>query len=302
MAKAYRYLEPRILDKITRLELRAKLVVEGFVAGMHRSPYRGASVEFAQHREYAPGDDLRFLDWKVFARTDRFYVKEFEEETNLRAVLFLDQSRSMEYASEGRVTKFEYAATLSASLAYLLQRQADAVGLELFAEKLETSLPPQNSRAHLGDIFKALEEAAPTGGTALGRALSAVGDRIHRKGVFILVSDLFDDVDSVLRGLKLLRHRNQDVLVFHVMDPDEVEFPFHRMTLFEGLEGLDKLLVDPRALREAYLAEVRSFQEKVRRGCLRLGVDYQRILTNQPLDVALSAWLAARADRLRRRK
>ncbi len=302
MAKAYRYLEPRILDKITRLELRAKLVVEGFVAGMHRSPYRGASVEFAQHREYAPGDDLRFLDWKVFARTDRFYVKEFEEETNLRALLFLDQSRSMEYGSPGRVSKFDYSATLAASLAYLLQRQADAVGLELFSEKLETSLPAQNSRAHLGDIFKALEEASPTGGTALGKALAAVGDRLYRKGVFILVSDLFDDVESVLKGLKLLRHRNQDVLVFHVMDPDEVEFPFDRMTLFEGLEGMDKLLVDPRALREAYLAEVRAFQEKVRRGCLGLGIDYQRILTNQPLDVALSAWLAARADRLRRRK
>lgn len=302
MAAPYRYLDPRVLDKVTRLELRARLVVEGFVAGMHRSPYRGTSVEFAEHREYAPGDDLRYLDWKVFGRTDRFFIKEFEEETNLRAVLFLDQSESMSYASEGRVSKFDYGATLAASLAYLLQRQADAVGLELFAQRLVASLPAQNSRAHLGKVFLSLEEARPAGKTHLAAALGAVAEKLHRKGVFIIISDLFDDVGRVLAGLELLRHRKQDVMIFHVMDPDEARFPFERMTLFEGLEELPRLLVDPRALREAYLAEVRAFEERVRRGCLGLGIDYVRVLTDQPLDVALSAWLAARADRLRRRR
>ena len=302
MAGAYRYLEPKIIDKVTRLELRARLVMEGFVAGMHNSPYRGTSVEFAEHREYAPGDDLRYLDWKVYARTDRYYIKEFEEETNLRATLFLDQSESMAYASPGRVSKFDYAATLAASLAYMLQSQADAVGLELFTDKLEKSLPALNSRAHLGKVFLAMEEASPTGRTALGEALKAVSEKLSRKGFFILVSDLFDEVETVLKSLRLLRYNKQDVVIFHVMDPAEVKFPFERMTMFEGMEERPRLLGDPKTPREAYREEARTFEERIRRGCLDLGVDYLRVLTDQPLDVALSAWLAARADRLRRRR
>lgn len=287
------YLDPKVLDAIKKLELRARLVVEGFVSGMHESPYHGFSVEFAQHREYVPGDDIRFVDWKVFAKSDRIYIKEFEEETNLKAHLFLDQSESMAYGEER--TKFDYAATCAASLAFLVQQQSDAVSLTLFDEGITSQLVPSNSRAQLSSIMHRLQEAKPTGKTKVAGILHEMAQRISKKGLVILFSDLFDDVDAILAGLRHLRHRGNDVLVFHVLDHDEVEFPFERMTMFEGLEQMPELLADPKSLRDAYLKEVRAFEQKMRRGCLAMRVDYQRIVTRQHLDVALTTYLAKRA-------
>jgi uncharacterized protein (DUF58 family) len=299
---AKKYLDPKILDKIGRLELRARLVVEGFVSGMHKSPYRGFSVEFAQHREYVPGDDIRFVDWKVYAKSDRVYIKEFEEETNLRAHIFVDQSESMQYAAEGSMSKFDYAATAAASLAYLIQQQQDSVGLNLFTDRVAKHLPASNTRAQLNLIFKSLEEARPSEKTAVGAVLHAFAEKIAKKGLVIVFSDLFDAPESVLSGLRHVRHQGHDLLVFHILDQDEVEFPFERMTLFEGLEQMPDLLVDPKSLREAYLKEINSFQEKIRKGCLAQRAEYSLVTTDQPLDVALSTYLAARAARFKKRK
>lgn len=297
-----KHLDPKVLAKVAKLELRARLVVEGFVSGMHKSPYRGFSVEFAQHREYVPGDDIRYIDWKIFAKSDRIYIKEFEEETNLRAHLFLDQSESMAYGFDGGMSKFDYAATALAALSYLIQQQSDAVGLTLFDEKIAQQIPTSNTRANLANIFKSLASAKPQAKTKIGTVLPELARELGRRGMVIVFSDLFDNADQVLAGLRSLAQRGHDVVVFHILDRDEVEFPFERMTMFEGLESMPELLVDPKSLREAYLAEINGFLEKVRRGCLAQRIDYVRVLTHQPLDVVLSSFLALRASRAKRHK
>ncbi|MBZ0152780.1 MAG: DUF58 domain-containing protein [Planctomycetes bacterium] len=297
------YLDPHVLDKVARLELRARLVVEGFVTGMHKSPYRGFSVEFAQHREYVPGDDLRHLDWKIFAKADRFVVKQYEEETNLRAHLFLDQSESMNYAHDGGMSKFDYAATGCASLAYLIQQQADAVGLTLFDDKIVKQVPPSNTRANLGNLFQALEQAkARQQKTKIGAILHDLSAQFRQRGLVLIFSDLFDAPEEVLKGLREIQSRGHDVVVFHVLDKDEVEFPFERMTLFQGLEQMPELLCDPKSLRDAYLAEIEGFAETMRKGCLGQRIDYVRVVNHMPLDVVLTSYLSARAARAKRRK
>lgn len=297
------YLDPRVLNKVARLELRARLVVEGFVTGMHKSPYRGFSVEFAQHREYVPGDDLRHLDWRIFAKADRFVVKQYEEETNLRAHLFLDQSESMNYGHDGGMAKFDYAATACASLAFLIQQQADAVGLTLFDEKVARQVPPSNTRQGLGNVFQALEQAkARQQQTKVGAVLHELASQLRQRGLVLIFSDLFDQVEEVLKGLREIRSRGHDIVVFHVLDRDEVTFPFERMTLFQGMERLPELLCDPKSLRDAYLAEIEGFAEQIRKGCLSQRIDYVRLVDDQPLDVVLTSYLSARAARSKRRK
>ncbi len=294
------YLDPKVLSKVERLEVRARLVVEGFISGMHKSPYKGFSVEFAQHREYVPGDDVRFVDWKIWGKSDRFYIKEFEEETNLRAWLFVDQSESMAYAHDDGMSKFDYAATGAASLAYLLQQQADAVGLSLFDEKVVRQVPASNTRAGLSNLFQSLQEAKPTQKSKIGGVLTELASSLRKRGVVAVFSDLFDDAEEVLKGIRALGQRGHDVIVFHVFDRDELEFPFERMTLFEGLEQMPELLADPRGLRDAYLAEIRAFQDKIRRGCLAQRADYVELDNGQPLDVVLSSYLSARMARSKR--
>ncbi|MFO1052580.1 MAG: DUF58 domain-containing protein [Planctomycetota bacterium] len=294
------YLDPKVLAKVERLEVRARLVVEGFISGMHKSPYKGFSVEFAQHREYVPGDDVRFVDWKIWGKSDRFYIKEFEEETNLRAWLFVDQSESMAYAHDDGMSKFDYASTAAASLAYLLQQQSDAVGLTLFDEKIVRQVPASNTRNGLSNLVHTLQEARPTQKSKVGSVLTELASSLRKRGVVVVFSDLFDDVDEVLKGIRALGQRGHDVIVFHVFDRDELEFPFERMTLFEGLEQMPELLADPRGLRDAYLAEVRGFQEKVRRGCLAQRADYVELSNAQPLDVVLSSYLSMRMARAKR--
>jgi len=297
------YLDPRILDKVAKLELRARLLVEGFVTGMHKSPYRGFSVEFAQHRDYVPGDDLRHLDWKIFGKADRFFIKQYEEETNLRAHLFLDQSESMNYAHDEGMSKFDYSATACAALAYMIQQQADAVGLTLFDEKVCTQVPPSNTRANLANVFGALEQAdTREQKTKVGTVLHELASQLRQRGLVIVFSDLFDEPEEVLRGLRELRSRNHDIIVFHVFDRDEVEFPFERMTLFEGMEQMPELLCDPKSLREAYRAEIEGFAEEIRKGCLAQRIDYVRVQNDTPLDVILTSYLSARTARAKRRK
>jgi uncharacterized protein (DUF58 family) len=303
MSELTNYLDPTVLNKVAKLELRARLVVEGFVNGMHKSPYRGFSVEFAQHREYVPGDDLRYLDWKIFGKSDRFVIKQFEEETNLRAHLFLDQSESMSYAHEGGMSKFDYAATAVAALAFLIQQQADAVGLTLFDEEICRQVPPSNTRSSLGNLFNNLNQAkASNHKTKVGPVLHDLASQLRQRGLVMVFSDLFDKPEEVIKGLREIAQRGHDVVVFHVLDRDETEFPFERMTLFQGMEQMPELLVDPKSLRDAYLAEIEQFLDAIKKGCRKHRIDYVRVVNNTPLDVVLTSYLTARAARKKRRK
>ncbi|MCE9634293.1 MAG: DUF58 domain-containing protein [Planctomycetes bacterium] len=287
-------IDPSIIGRIAKLELRARLVVEGYVSGLHRSPYRGFSVEFAEHREYAPGDDLRYLDWKVFGKSDRYYVKRYEEETNLLCHLVLDISESMDFGTEG-VRKFDYAATIAASLAHLVVEQSDAAGLVLFDDEVRAVLPPGNSAAHLRHIFDVIEKAKPKGKTELGTVLVRVSEQLRKRGLVVVISDLVGDVEEVLRGLRQLRSRKHDVIVLQVLDPAEIEFPFEQMTMFEGLEGIPEFLADPKSLRASYLARLETFRSRLRAGCLAERIDVVEMSTRTPLDVALTSYLSRRA-------
>ena len=293
-------LDPSVIGKVAKLELRARLVVEGYVSGLHRSPYRGFSVEFAEHREYAPGDDLRYLDWKVFGKSDRYYVKRYEEETNLLCNVVLDISESMDFGTEG-VRKFDYAATIAAALAHLVVEQSDAAGLVLFDDDVRSVLPAGNSTAHLRHIFDTIEKAKPKGKTDVGKVLVRVSEQLRKRGLVVVVSDLVGDVEEVLRGLRQLRSRKHDVIVLQVLDPAEIEFPFEQMTLFEGLEGFDDLLADPKSLRRSYMDRLETFRKRLHAGCLAERIDVVEMSTRTPLDVALTSYLSRRSSMERAR-
>jgi len=294
-----RFLHPETIRRIERLELRARHIVEGFLSGMHRSPYFGQSVEFLQHRQYAFGDDLRDVDWKVWAKQDRFYVKQYEEDTNLRCLLLCDVSASMAYG-RGAMTKYDYACTIAASLAYLLLRQQDAVGCVAFDAVPRTLVPMRTRRNHLDSIIKALDVSAPSEKTEVESVLHEAAQTYPRRGQIVLISDLLADRQGLFRGLKLLRCRGHDVIVFHVMDDDELDFPFNGPTRFEGLESIDTLRCNPRALREGYLSALSEYLHDVRRGCLRARAEYELLRTSQPLDAVLAAFLSRRlANRVR---
>ncbi len=295
MADYRRYLDPKTLNKVAGLELKARLIVEGFVSGQHKSPYKGSSVEFREHREYVPGDDIRFIDWKVYGKSDRYYIKEYEEETNLKAYVVVDTSKSMDFGSDG-ITKLEYAKYVAASLCYLISQQQDASALVLWDDALRKFLPPGNNPLHQKGIFQSLSETEANGKTDVGALFHDIAERVRQKSLIIVLSDLFDDDRrGLMRGLRHMRFKGHDVIVFHVLDRAEIDFPFDRMTLFEGMETDDRLLADPKALRQAYLDEFQAFAHEVESGCLASGMDYVRLATDRPLDVALSSYLAARA-------
>lgn len=295
-AASKRSLSPEVIKRIARLEIRARHIVEGLLSGMHRSPYFGQSVEFLQHRQYTPGDDLRHVDWKVWAKQDRLYVKQYEEDTNLRCCLLVDVSASMSYGS-GPLTKCDYAATSAAALAYLLLRQQDAVGCVAFDERVRETVPFRTSTGHLTTIVRALDSKEPRDKTNLYGILARVAETYSRRAMMVLLSDLLVDLDDTLRGLRLLRQRGHDVLVLHVLDDDELDFPFARPARFEGLETPDHLSCNPRALREGYLEALDRFLSNVRRGCARDGIDYMLIRTSMPLDAALNTFLSHRVRR-----
>lgn len=293
-----RFLHPDAIRRLGRLEIRARHIVEGFMSGMHRSPYFGQSVEFLQHRQYTPGDDLRHVDWKAWAKQDRLYVKQFEEDASLRATLLVDVSGSMEYGS-GPMNKYEYAATAAVSLAYLLLRQHDSVGAIAFDDGIRARTPLRSTQAHLSAIVQTLDASRPRHKTDPGAVLRQIAEAGSRRGLMVVFSDLFGNVESTLRGLRLLRQRGHDVLVLHILDDDELDFPFDGPTRFEGLEAPGYLNCNPRALREGYLAAVNKFVDSLRHGCARDGVDYTLIRTSQPLDAALAAFLSRRLAKRR---
>ncbi len=288
-----RFLHPEAVQKIAHLEVRARHIVEGFLSGAHRSPYFGQSIEFLQHREYAPGDDIRHIDWKVWAKQDRYYIKQYEEETNLRCTLVCDVSGSMRYGS-GPLNKYEYGCTIAASLAYLLLRQQDSVGCVSFDDATRVVVPPRTKRNHLQAIIQALDVSKPHEKTDLFHILRNVAEESPRRGMIVLISDLLAERDGLFRGLRLLKQRGHDVLVFHVLDDDELDFEFSGSTRFEGLETPDNLNCNPRALREGYLEALHAYLDEVRRGCAKHVVDYALLRTSMPLDVALATYLSSR--------
>jgi len=295
-----RYLDPEVLARVEGLHLRARRIVEGYLAGVHRSPYHGFSVEFAEHRLYAAGDDLRYLDWKVFGRTDKLYLKQYEEETNLLCHLLVDTSQSMEYRGPAAPwSKLDCARTAAATLAWLVLKQRDAVGLAVFDDQLRRVLRPTANPSYLGEIGETLEAAGSDRKTRVGDVLHQMTDRLSRRGIVVVLSDLFDDVSSILAGLKHLRHRRHDVVVMQVLDPAELDFPFESAMRFDGLEGLSELRAEPAAVRTAYLEEFGKYLRQLRRGCREQGVDYILLRSDQPLGVVLAAYLSARARHCR---
>ncbi len=298
-----KYLDPKVLNKIRRLDLQARLVVEGFISGMHRSPFHGFSVEFAEHREYSPGDDIKHLDWKVLGRTDRLYIKQYEVETNLRATFLVDVSESMRYGENGRrerMSKYRYSACLAASLALLLLHQQDAVALATFDEELKSLLSHSTSPNHIKTFVHELDVVSLKRKTTLEPICHSLAEKIPRRGMICLISDLFVDADGLIRGLRHFRHRNHEVMVLHVMDEDELTFPFQGNTLFRGLEDTGRVTIEPRALRKGYLEAVNRFCADVKRRCVGNQIDYKLISTADHLDAALLAFLSARAAAVRK--
>jgi uncharacterized protein (DUF58 family) len=287
------HFDPKVLAKLKNLYLRARVVVDGVMVGIHPSRAKGLSSEFEEHREYSPGDDVRHIDWKAYGKFDRYSIKEYRETTNLRAYILLDASSSMSYASDGW-SKFEYGSTLTASLAYLMLKQQDAVGLITFSNRVEKMVPPMATPGHLFAILKELEDRIPRGGTSSGSILQELASSLKRRGFIILISDLLDKPEEVMRGLKQLRSKGNDVMVFQLLDRDELEFPFEQPTLFMDLEEDIKLLTDPHAVRSAYLKSMNSLIEGYRQSCASYFIDYSIFNTSIGLDRALVRYLTWR--------
>lgn len=293
--RRHRHLDAETLAKLAGLQLRFKAVVEGTLAGIHPSPHYGSSVEFAEHKEYALGDDLRHLDWKALARFDRYFVKRFEDETDLKAYMLLDCSGSMEYG--GPLSKLEYGSVLVASLAFFLMRQGDQPGLVAYADKVRRYLPPRAGGGHVTEVLAALEKLEAGGGTDLSHAVTHLTEVTGHRSLVILVSDLFDANEDALRLLRHLRSRRHSVVVFHLLHPDELEFPFREVTLFESMENEQRLLVDPGGIRRAYLAELERFLGRTRGTCEEGEIEYHRVSLDEPLDRVLLKFLSTRRKR-----
>lgn len=291
-----KYLDPLTLAKVRALELQARLIVEGYLSGMHKSPYHGFSVEFAQHREYVPGDDIKHVDWKVFGRTERYFLKQYEEETNLICWLLLDISESMQYRS-GPVSKYDYSCMAAAALAYLILNQQDSVGAVTFDDQIRHFLRPSSQPSHLKEIVKIMNRGASREKTRMAPIFHELAERITRRAIMFVFSDLFDEPADLLAGLKHLRHKRHEVVMFHVLDAAELDFPFQEATLFRGLEQFPELLTDPRSLRQGYLEEVQSFVTELKRGCREQNIDYVPLRTDKNLGVVISSYLAHRLTR-----
>ena len=288
-----KYLDPLILAKIDNMALRARLVVEGYLIGQHKSPYHGFSVEFAEHRAYGSGDEIRHIDWKLYGKTDRYYVKRYEEETNLRSYILLDTSQSMTYGS-GAITKLEYGSYLSAALTHLMLNQRDAMGLVLFDEKIRKFIPPRAAPSHANIIMGALDKIQSANDTQIRPTLDYMAERIKKRGLVILISDLLDDPGQVLMGLNHFRHNKQEMIVFHLLDRQELEFQFGNRTKFRDLETDETITTEPWHIRSAYQELIEMHQRKYRLGCRNQRIDYVPLFTDQPLDLALNEYLNKR--------
>jgi uncharacterized protein (DUF58 family) len=297
VAAPLRYLDAETLAKLQTMALRARVVVDGALSGLHRAPHYGSSVEFAEHKEYSPGDEIRHIDWKAYGKFDKYYVKRFEQESEVRAYLYIDCSGSMGYAGAGRRSKLVVASYLAASIAYLLVRQQDQAGLLAFGGTLRTYIPPRARPQHLADLLSALETLDPTGATDVARALDYLTEVIHRRSMVILLSDLFDDPEAVQKRLRHLRARGHEVVIFHLLDPDELGFPFDGLTVFESMEDERRLLVDARATRRTYLREMESFLARWRQVAVDGNLTYLLVDTSRPLDRVLSEFLVGQEKR-----
>lgn len=289
-----KYLQPEVVAKLSNMELVARLVVEGFITGLHRSPYHGFSVEFAEHRQYMPGDEIKHLDWKIYGRTDRYYVKQFEEETNLKAYIILDASRSMAFASRGHITKLEYASYIAAALAYLMVQQRDAVGLTVFDEKIRSYMPPHATKTYLKEILRQLERLEGSSTTGTAHSLHDIAERIRRRGLVIVLSDLFDRPNEVTTALKHFRHKKNEVIVMQVLDPLERSFAFGSDAVFKDMETAEELTTQPYHIQKSYQEEMRKFIEGYKRECRENNIDYLLLDTSTPFDTALLQYLSKR--------
>jgi uncharacterized protein (DUF58 family) len=296
-ARDLRFLDPSVIARLGTMELKARTVVEGFLSGLHRSPYKGFSVEFAEYRQYLPGDDLSTLDWKVYARSDRHYVKKFEEETNLECHLLLDVSASMAYRGAAAMSKLEYGSVLAASLAYLMNRQRDATGLIAFDDKIVFRTAASARRGHLHTLLVGLERLEAGKRSDVGRPLHQLAEALARRSLVVLISDLLDEPEPIVKGLEHLRFRGNDVMVFQVLDPNELTFPFSGSTRFRDVESAAEITAEPTSIRSAYLGELAKLRQRYDRDLRGSGIDYVQLDTGQPLDFALLAYLAARSRR-----
>jgi uncharacterized protein (DUF58 family) len=295
-----RALDPAVLDRLSGLSLVARTVVEGLMGGQHRSPHRGSSVEFAQHRQYVPGDELKHVDWQIFARSNRLVVKEFVEETNFGCHILVDASESMAFASGPR-SKLDYARWCAAALAFLVIGQRDAAGLVIFDDDVRTKVPPSNGAHQRFEIVQALENAEAHGATGVGEVLEWIGGRLGRRGIVAVFSDFFEDIDRIVAGMRQLTHAGHEPILFQIIDPQELEFDYERLVRLDGLEGLGRLKVDPKSLRAAYRDAIGRHNEEIARQARALSLDFVSIPTSTPVDVALSTYLAHRTARARNR-
>ncbi len=293
-----KYLDPRTLAKVGSLELRARLIVEGLMTGMHRSPYQGISVEFAQHRPYAVGDDIRHVDWKVYSRTEKVYLKQYLQETNLDLVLIVDASESMGFGSidvkDARWTKYDHATAIAASMAYMAIQQQDSVGLAIFDQTLARYFKPSNLPGQWKVVVNELQQVPRWHKTSTGKILDQLAEKLNHRSLIVIASDFFDDLSAIQQGLRHLRYKKHEIMVFQILDPQEIEFPFDDVTMFKGLEEMGELLTEPRALRQGYLEQLAKFTEELKKVCRGMNIDFQRFSSGDPLDVALSQFLATR--------
>ncbi len=294
---AEKYLKPEVIRQVARLDLRAKFIIEGFISGLHASPFHGFSVEFSEHRKYTSGDNISDIDWNVYAKTDRFYIKKFQAETNLTGYLVMDLSGSMGYTYRQELTKFEYGVSLAAALGYLMIHQQDPVGLVAFDREVRQSLAPRSKRSQLGNILSLLSKLAPAGETAIGRSLHQVAGMIRHRSLVMLFSDLLGEPAPILRALHRLRHAGHDIIVFHILDEAEALFPFDGMLELEDNETQERLLVDADGIKADYLEEVAAFRASYRKECLGARIDYVPLHTGMPFDKALMGYLLSRQGR-----
>ena len=297
MSSVEKYLKPEVINQIKRLDLRAKFVVKGFMQGLHRSPFHGFSVEFSEHRKYSTGDDPKDIDWLVYAKTDKYYIKKFEAETNLTGYVVMDLSQSMGYTYRQELTKFDYAICLAASLCYLMISQQDPVGLLTFDERIRESLPPKSKRSHLGSLLSLLAKIKPAGKTDLAHALQQIAAMLRQRSLVMIFSDLLVDPDGVIQSLHRLRHPGHDVILFHILDEAEVNFPFHGMCEFEDPETGQIVKVDADSFRGDYTGEIEAFRKKYQEACASAGVDYVALDTSMQFDHALLEYLMSRKSR-----
>lgn len=290
-----KFLDPAVISKLRTLELKARMIVEGFMVGLHRSPYHGFSVEFSEHRPYMQGDPIKNIDWKVYAKRERYFIKQYEEETNLICNIFLDISKSMQFKNKSALTKLEYGITLTAALSYLMINQQDAVGLTLYSDKIHNYLPPKSNRVYLKTLLTSLNQVKPSGATTTAKCLDSVAEKIKKRGLTIIISDFFDDLNSIMTALKHIHYKKNEVIIFQLLDPIEKSFGFDRDSIFVDLETEEQMTTQPHQIKRAYQEAMNDYLNKLKSECLNYGIEYNLIETNQPFESALLSYFAKRA-------